>query len=321
MKETTRNYLFDNLKVLLIFLVVFGHLLERYIDKDLFLRSIYIFIFMFHMPLFIFVSGYFSKNLDKCRRNAIKDLLIPYIVFNIIWYLSVGDYKFPLYNAGWTLWYLISLFFFRFFLKDIINVKYVLVLSIILGLLIGFVSKYNNFLSFTRTFAFLPFFLLGYYSNNSTVNKIKKYHKMISILGLVSIGLFAFILSKYEVINYRFLYMFQSYGSFGLGPVQGVLLRTLFYVLAVLTSIFLINLIPNKEFKLSQIGTDTMLIYLGHIYIIKLLNKYVPVFNRTITDFSILIVFSVLICAFLSLPIFLKIYNYVFAKLNYLIGE
>ena len=85
MKETTRDYLFDNLKVLLIFLVVFGHLLEKYIDKDLFLRSIYIFIFMFHMPLFIYVSGYFSKNFDKCRRNAIKDLLVPYIVFNIIW--------------------------------------------------------------------------------------------------------------------------------------------------------------------------------------------------------------------------------------------
>jgi len=282
----------------------------------LFLRSIYIFIFMFHMPLFIYVSGYFSKNFDKCRRNAIKDLLVPYIVFNIIWYLSVGNYKFPLYNAGWTLWYLISLFFFRFFLVDIIKVKWVLILSIILGLLIGFVNKYNNFLSFTRTFAFLPFFLLGYYSNNLTVNKIKNYYKIISILGLISIGTFAFIVSKYEVINYRFLYMFQSYGSFGLGAVQGVLLRILFYILAILISVFLINLVPNKKLKFSEIGTDTMLIYLGHIYIIKFLNKHVPVFNWAITDLSILIVFSVLICAFLSLPTFLKIYNYVFGKIN-----
>ena len=183
MKKRKRNYLFDNLKVLLIFLVVVGHSLENYIGYNVILRSIYFFIFMFHMPLFVYISGYFSKNIEKCRKNAIKGLLIPFILFNIIWYASVGNFKFPIYYAGWTLWYLISLSVWRFFLKDIIKIKWVLGLSIILGLLVGYVDKYSDLLSFSRIVAFLPFFLLGYYSDNSTINKVKKYSKIVSILS------------------------------------------------------------------------------------------------------------------------------------------
>ncbi|WP_026883133.1 acyltransferase family protein [Clostridium akagii] len=317
MKEIKRNYLFDNLKVLLIFLVVVGHSLENYIDNNMVLRGMYFFIFMFHMPLFIYVSGYFSKNVEKCRKNAIKDLLIPFIFFNIIWYISVGNFKFPIYYAGWTLWYLLSLFIWRFFLIDIIKVKWLLGLSIILGLFVGFDDKYVYLLSFTRTFAFLPFFLFGYYSNNITIKKIKSYPKIISVLGLISIGSFAFLITKYSVVNYRFLYMSESYKSFGLGVVQGMLLRALFYILAIIVSIFIINLVSNRKFNLSKIGANTMIIYLGHIYAIRFIDTWVPTLNSLTGNLLIIVIFSIIICAILSLPIFYKIYNYVFTKINY----
>lgn len=316
MKETKRDYLFDNLKVLLIFLVVTGHLLENYVDNNMTFRSIYFFIFMFHMPLFIYVSGYFSKNVEKCRKNAVKNLLIPFIFFNIIWYLSIGNFKFPIYYAGWTLWYLLSLFIWRFFLVDIIKVKWILGITIILGLLVGFDDKYVYLLSFTRTFSFLPFFLLGYYSNGSIIKKIKSLAKIVSILGLISISVFAFVMTNYNVINFRFLYMAESYKSFGLGMVQGMILRSLFYVLAILVSIFIINLISSKKLNLSKVGANTMIIYLGHIYVIRLIDTLVPTMNSTIPDLCIVIVYSILICTILSLPIFHKIYNYIFGKIN-----
>ena len=317
MEEKKRNYLFDNLKVLLIFLVVTGHLLENYIDNNMALRSIYFFIFMFHMPLFIYVSGYFSKNVKKCRKNAVKDLLIPFIFFNIIWYVSIGNFKFPIYYAGWTLWYLLSLFIWRFFLVDIIKVKWILGLTIILGLIVGFDDKYVYLLSFTRTFSFLPFFLFGYYSNDSTINKIKSFPKIVSILGLISISVFAFIVTNYNIINFRFLYMSESYKSFGLGIGQGMLLRSLFYIFAILVSIFIINLVSSKKYNLSKVGANTLIIYLGHIYVIRLIDTLVPTMNSTIPDLCIVIVYSILICTILSLPIFYKIYDYVFGKINY----
>ena len=61
-KLRNNNYFIDNLKVILIFLVVFGHLIERYIDTNSTLLGVYMFIYTFHMPLFIFVSGFLSKK-------------------------------------------------------------------------------------------------------------------------------------------------------------------------------------------------------------------------------------------------------------------
>ena len=54
----TRDAKIDNLKGILIFLVVFGHLLELVITKG-HAKYIYELIYSFHMPFFIFLSGYF----------------------------------------------------------------------------------------------------------------------------------------------------------------------------------------------------------------------------------------------------------------------
>lgn len=57
-----RDYLIDNLKVILMFAVVFGHTIEYYINQDDTLKSMYMYIYIFHMPLFIFISGYPPKK-------------------------------------------------------------------------------------------------------------------------------------------------------------------------------------------------------------------------------------------------------------------
>ena len=62
--EKERDYYFDNLKAVLIFLVVLGHFLLPIYD-DAFLVVLKRLIYVFHMPLFVFVSGYFSKNIYK----------------------------------------------------------------------------------------------------------------------------------------------------------------------------------------------------------------------------------------------------------------
>ena len=86
-----RSGYWDNMKILLIFLVVLGHYFGYgFVYGDLsegrwiIPNAVYGFVYMFHMPLFSFVSGYFSKNLDKCRRRAVPQYLIPYILFNTL---------------------------------------------------------------------------------------------------------------------------------------------------------------------------------------------------------------------------------------------
>ena len=63
--NSVRKYNYDNLKGILIFLVVLGHLLysNEYnnIVGNILLRLIY----SFHMPVFMIISGHFSKKTNK----------------------------------------------------------------------------------------------------------------------------------------------------------------------------------------------------------------------------------------------------------------
>ena len=48
-QEKSRDYLFDNMRGVLIFLVVFGHMLTSMKDQYSAIKIIYVFIYFFHM--------------------------------------------------------------------------------------------------------------------------------------------------------------------------------------------------------------------------------------------------------------------------------
>ena len=56
----TRDSYWDCLKFYLIFLVVLGHTLELSNNEGTVNRAVYNCIYLFHMPLFVFISGRFS---------------------------------------------------------------------------------------------------------------------------------------------------------------------------------------------------------------------------------------------------------------------
>lgn len=77
-----RNDRADNIKAILIFLVVFGHMLELASA-----RRIYLIIYSFHMPAFIFVTGYYAKFKP---RKILLELIMPYILFQTLYLLFDG---------------------------------------------------------------------------------------------------------------------------------------------------------------------------------------------------------------------------------------
>ncbi|MEJ3666138.1 acyltransferase family protein, partial [Staphylococcus aureus] len=78
-----RDYFFDNARAILILLVVFGHMLQPYTSGDKYLSALYLVIYSFHMPTFLFISGYFAKNIDKpyYLEKISKRLIVPYMIF------------------------------------------------------------------------------------------------------------------------------------------------------------------------------------------------------------------------------------------------
>ena len=82
--------LIDNIKVLLIFLVVFNHIIAFNLVKvDTVVRYVWYAITIFHMPAFVFISGYLSKKPQNVLKNF-KNLLIPYVLgYTLTWYSQI----------------------------------------------------------------------------------------------------------------------------------------------------------------------------------------------------------------------------------------
>ncbi len=83
----------DVAKGIAIILVVIGHLPRDIMrENNILINFIYQWIYIFHMPLFFFLSGYLTKkyinkNKSKYITNKVKKMLIPWIFYNIIIYL------------------------------------------------------------------------------------------------------------------------------------------------------------------------------------------------------------------------------------------
>lgn len=282
-EDKERIYLIDNLKVILILLVVFGHVIEYYINTSSALMGIYIFIYMFHMPLFVFISGYLSKNIDKCRQGIVKSLLVPYVFLNTIWYIIAsvwtGKFIFSLFNPGWTLWYLISLFIWRLSIKYLRVYKYTIPISIVVALLISIIPNGYSLGFILRTITFLPFFLIGYATKEKRLNSIKLRNTGISF---VIIGIFIAIsnmLASNNFITYKFFYNSQSYIDTGLTTVQGISYRITLYIVSIILGVCVINITPKSKMFFTRMGKSTMNIYIFHIYLVILIYAIIPKWN------------------------------------------
>ncbi|MEG0152881.1 acyltransferase family protein [Niameybacter sp.] len=279
-----RVYLLDNLKGLLIFLVVFGHSLELFKDDYFATQVLYTFIYLFHMPAFVFVSGYFSKNLDKSRATAFKSFLMPFILFNIIWNLiaAVATWdmsQFSFLTPGWALWYLMSMFFWKIFLKDLVKIKYVLPISFIVGLGAGLFSEFNGILSLSRTLVFFPFFLIGYKTSEDKLFRLKKPTRFFSFAITLLALSFAIFICYFKIFPIEFLYGSDAFESYTVPLWLGLISRILLYIIGFSFVFVLANTMPAKSTFFSKIGCNTLPIYILHTYLLCIpiaINYFIP---------------------------------------------
>lgn len=168
MKEA-REFQYDNLRCLLIALVVLGHLLEiagEFSHKE----SLYTLIYSFHMPAFLFLSGMFARF---NREKFIFGMVVPYLVLQALYTTFVeklGDsYVHVQFSRPyWLLWYLFVLMLYTLLLPvyDIPSRRgrgMLLAASVALALLAGYDPSIDYQWSASRFITFQPWFLAGYY--------------------------------------------------------------------------------------------------------------------------------------------------------------
>ena len=267
-----RNTALDNIKGVLIFLVVFGHFIELHIATDAFLRPIWIFIYAFHMPMFALVSGIFSKKLldQQAARQLIKTIVTPLIAFELIYecteYVLMG--KLSVY-AGliapyWMLWYLMSLLCWRLLLPLFTSIRFPLVAALGLSLLTTYSEHAGYLLSGSRTLIFFPYFLLGSIMGQSVFLSEKRDGRLI---GLALLTIAAAVVAAYSLpplFDYRWLYGSFSLNRLGMANLTGTLYQLLQYGVSSTLGIAVLYLLSRQDLKLARIGQQSMYIFLWH---------------------------------------------------------
>lgn len=265
-----RDTKIDTLKFLLIFLVVLGHL--SYHDYGLGINKL---IYSFHMPLFVFLSGYFTKSEQE---NGVEDhrkkhakwavrILLIYLCAqagHALLTLLLGgslSWKMLIYPQL-ALWYLLCLVYWRVAVWTLFrntDDRVLFVLSVFLSILSGIVPL-NEELSFQRAFAFFPFFIAGF-----LFRKLGLMRWLDSVPVWKAIALSAFCLVAARLIPRYYMPKFQydTFLDFTIRCVQ----TAVGFVLCL--ALFRLSRLINLT-RLAQWGAYTLWIYIGHTYLIRL---------------------------------------------------
>ena len=303
-----RDASLDKAKGLLIFLVVFGHVLERFIGWNGFSKTLLIILYSFHMPAFIFVSGLLFKNhklFEKVLFFAVLGVLfqILYFCFESFWQ-HTQNWPTWVIKPYWILWYLWGMLAWSLLTPLLMKTRYPLLIAILASLGIG-LSPFNNYIfSIGRIFVFLPFFVAGAVYGKALLNYLQntKYSLWIATTSIViSITLLA-LLSP----NPYWLYGSLSYQQLQVDAVHGLAMRLVLLFIAscgIITSLAYASKLPTV-FK--DLGENTLAIYLLHGFFIIALTKLISLTSTNwILNLTFCLLISIVLCITLK-PRFLS---------------
>lgn len=326
--RSKRIYKFDNLKFLLIMFVVIGHFIDLYISERLVMKKIFIFIYSFHMPLFIFLTGLFQKKINSFKEIPMKKIffyifLIYFMkitIFLVSKHYNLG-YTFSLLSGEEVYWYLgvaiIYLLITPFI--DKIKFSYLFIFSIIIGIFVGYDNTINDYLYLSRAIVFFPFYLLGYhYINNKDFLLEICNKKILKFISIIIIILFACIciFRLDDIYKYRMLFTGRNPYSYFTKFVCTYKHRLFTYIVSFLLGFSFLCIAPNKKIKIiSNMGKRTLQVYVLHQPII-IFMKGIGLFDILKDNFGnyfiyIYLLIAVILTFFLSLRLFDRVFKYI----------
>ena len=272
----------DILKFILIFLVVLGHIADFSTRNNEYMRTLYLAIYTFHMPLFIFVSGLFGKKtVNEKRKDKIFSYLVLYFALKFInflyFWISAGKTSFSVLSETGLPWFMLALFAYSLItaaVKDF-SPKFVMVFAVILACLAGYDRNINSFLALSRIIVFFPFYYAGYLLDAKKIEEHcrKKLPKIISVIIIA-----AFVLTAVLTVD-RFYWLrplvtgANPFTALNTCADYGFLIRLGYYAVASALCYAVIVLTPSETPLgiAAKIGKRTLPVYAFHYIILYIL--------------------------------------------------
>ena len=280
-QEKKRNEYIDILKGVAIVLVVVGHCIQfgsgvSYLENNEFFQNIvFRFIYSFHMPLFVLISGYLfyntlsKKDVKAIIKSRINTLVLPIFVWtilqNILLFICGKNDSFNLFSSidysfsNWTfLWALFIIILLVMLIEKAYNGKLAFYIALII------LTNLLNEPRLNFMFYLLPYFIIGYKVNRYK-DVLKKYInlKTLIISSVVLTVLFVVMLKHFNYPNY--IYTSEYYVVNNIENLANNLFRFSVGLIGsylACTYIYIIRKLLQKTRIFTILGRNTLGIYI-----------------------------------------------------------
>lgn len=271
----TRDPYFDNAKFLAIVLVVFGHAIEPLRDAPA-AHALYLFVYMFHMPVFIIITGYFSRSFAFSAgkaRKLITNLAVPYVIFETAysvfrWAAGGKELEISLLAPVWLTWFLMAAFFWRLSTPVWRQLRWPVSIAILVALLSG-MSELPNTFTMHRTFGLLPFFVIGLKLEPEHFALLRRPACRRAAAVVLLAGLIV-AFAVHDRMTIEWAYWRHGNDYLGVSEVTGTVMRLGMLAASLVLSAAFLALVPARGTWFSGLGAATLYAYLLHGFLVKL---------------------------------------------------
>ncbi|HET9858662.1 MAG TPA: acyltransferase family protein [Nocardioidaceae bacterium] len=274
--EKRRDPWFDNAKMLLVTLVVVGHSWTLLPETALNM-AVYDFLYLWHVPAFVMVTGYLSRSFTYSRRNLdrlLTTVLVPYLVFEAAiaaFRVYVGGEELDLLFADphWPMWYLAVLFLWRLVTPVLTSIpsRVAIAATVTVSLLGGLTT--GDVFDTARAMGLLPFFTLGLLVRPEHLELLRR---PLVRLGSVAALLVAFGLAWMidGAFATEWLYWRSSYAELDTALVAGIAARLGLLLAGGLLAVAFLALVPRSTRWFTRLGAATLVVYVFHGFAVKI---------------------------------------------------
>ncbi|MCX5201219.1 acyltransferase family protein [Streptomyces sp. NBC_00237] len=271
-----RDAYFDNAKYLAIVLVAVGHSWPLVLSGSRTTETLYMWVYVFHMPAFILISGYFSRSFDMKPRKLMRlvsSVVVPYVVFQTayaVFFGVMGDERVPvrMLSPWFLMWFLMALFFWRLLTPLFMAVRWPVTLALLLAAGASAVPGISEQLSAQRILQFLPFFVLGLRLRPEHFRLVQRWSVRWASIPVCAVSM-AFL--YWVVPHVQLDWVYRNHASQDMGQpwwVGMLMTFAMFAAALVLTACFL-AWVPRRRMWFTTLGAGTIGGYLLHGFVVR----------------------------------------------------
>ncbi|MFT4298982.1 MAG: acyltransferase family protein [Aeromicrobium sp.] len=278
----------DNARYWVMLLVVVGHSLTEFVVMDS-ARGVYTWIYAFHMPFFVLISGYTARHyVGDVRqiRRIVSTLVVPYLIVELSLQLISRHYtgepaQLMVLSPQWIGWFMAALILWRLTTPIWRALRYPITTSIIISLGAGLIDI-PNVLAAHKAVALLPFYVIGLHMTRERFLRLGTVPLRIASSLLLG-GLFVLCqFLPYDRMDHPKAWLLWkfSYSDLETSFAEGIAIRAGLLALGLLMTLAALSLVPRGRSWTTGQGERTFYCYLLHGFVIVWLDRHYHLWVR-----------------------------------------